>query len=105
MKHLFKYLCLFGVIGLFFASTAFAEGGSLGDIASSAMGPMAAINKLVRVICVLSGFGLLFTGIVKFSDWRRNPVETSIGLVVVLILAGLSLIALGMLREINKWVK
>lgn len=104
MKHLFKYLCLFGVIGLFFTSAAFADG-SLGDIASSAMGPMSAINKLVRVISVLSGFGLLFTGIVKFTDWRRNPVETSIGLVIVLILAGLSLIALGMLPEIHKLVK
>ncbi len=105
MKHLFKYLCLFGVLGLFFASSAFADGGSLGDIASSAMGPVSGINKLVRVISVLCGFGLTFSGIVKFSDWRRNPVETSLGLVIVLIIAGLSLIGLGMLPEIHKWVK
>lgn len=103
MKAFCKYLCLISCALLCFTITVHA-GSSYGDIAKDAMGPIGAITKLLRVICVLTGVGLFFSGCVKFFDWRRNPVETTLGLVLAFIFAGLALIGLALLPEMYRWV-
>jgi len=103
MKTLYRYLCLVGVITYFFTLSTYANS-SYGDIAHSAMGPISGITKLIRVVCAITGVGLFFSGCVKFSDWRRNPVEVTFGLVLALILSGLALIGLALLPEMFRWV-
>ena len=103
MKAFSKYLCLIIGIVVCFTMTTYAES-SYGDLAREAMGPIGAITKLLRVICVLTGVGLFFSGCVKFFDWRRNPVETTLGLVLAFIFAGLALIGLALLPEMYHWV-
>lgn len=103
MKALSKYLCFVTCIVMCFAMTTYA-GSSYGDLARDAMGPIGAITKLLRVICVLTGVGLFFSGCVKFFDWRRNPVETTLGLVLAFIFAGLALIGLALLPEMYRWL-
>ena len=103
MKAFWKYLCFVACIALCLTAVAYG-GGSYGDMARGAMGPIDAITKLLRVVCVLTGVGLFFSGCVKFFDWRRNPIETTLGLVLALLFAGLALMGLALLPEMYSWL-
>lgn len=100
MKRLITFLSL-----MMISLNSFAKyhpiKGSYGDIAFSMMGPVDAIIYLLQVGCILCGVGMLVGAFFKFGAWRRNPVEVTVGVPVVMVIAGLALVVLGYLHYVT----
>jgi len=70
---------------------------SIGGVAHSLMGPISGVIHIVRGIAVIAGVSLLLGSFVKYSDYRRNPIETGIGIPIAMFFAGVALIILALI--------
>lgn len=70
---------------------------SLGDLANTIYEPVSIVIQLVRAVSIICGAGLLLGGILKFVDYRRNPMQVRSSTVVFMFIFGLSLILVGLI--------
>lgn len=75
--------------------------GSYGAFAVDMLGPVDAVIYLLQVSCMLCGVGMIVGGFFKFGAWRRNSVQTTLGVPVVMVLTGLGLIILGYIHYVK----
>ncbi len=67
---------------------------SLGEIAGGISDPILGIIKLVHAICLIAGVGLVVGSVIRYKQHRQNPVEVPMSSCIMLLIAGLALIAL-----------
>ncbi|MDQ2993665.1 MAG: hypothetical protein M3R00_01790 [Pseudomonadota bacterium] len=97
MNRILYYLGFAGFALLCCSNCAVAEttaSQSYGGIAQNLLGPVGAIISIVRAICIISGTGLLIGSLIRFSDYRKNPIEITLPTVVTMFAAGCGLILL-----------
>lgn len=70
---------------------------SFGEIAQNVYEPVSMVLKLLRAVSIICGVGLLLGSIMKYMEYRRNPVAVSFGMVVFTFLFGVALIILGLI--------
>jgi fumarate reductase subunit C len=59
------------------------------------------IIQLVRAVSVICGIGLLLGGILRFIEYRRNPVVVRLSMVVFMFLFGAALVIVGLIPLIQ----
>ena len=69
--------------------------GDYGDAASFLFGLTENIGEMMQFICLLTGGIMCLGSLVKYSKYRKNPVEVKFSSVLVMLLTGLALIAVG----------
>ncbi len=93
---------LLGVIFCFVLNNSFAiygqgrgSGGkqeSLGDGSRNVASALFDISNLWMAVAMIAGVGFLFVGIVKYFEHRKNPVQTPLGQVLLLLFLAIALI-------------
>ena len=82
---------IYGYCLLFFISqAAFAIGPlSFGQIAENITEPIEVVSGFVSVGCLIVGVACLFASIVKYVEYRRNPLATPLSKVIWFFIIGL----------------
>jgi hypothetical protein len=90
-------LLLYALISVLYSCSAYGApaGHSFGDVASNIYEPVSIIIQLVRAVSFISGSGLLLGGMVKYIDYRRNPIAVRLSTVAFMFIFGVSLILIG----------
>jgi hypothetical protein len=68
---------------------------SFGEVASNIYEPVSIIIQLVRAVSFISGGGLILGGLIKYIDYRRNPIAVRLSTVTFMFIFGVSLILIG----------
>lgn len=74
-----------------------ASADSFGAIATHLYEPVSLIIQLVRSVSVICGMGLLVGCLLKYIEYRRNPVAVRLSLVIFMFFFGVALIILGLI--------
>ena len=69
----------------------------LGEVASNIYEPVSVIIHLIRAVSVICGSGLVLGGILRYFDYRRNPVAVRLSMVVFMFIFGGALIIVGLI--------
>lgn len=89
MRHPF-WMLLF-----FISSSSFAWNDlSFGLVAQNITEPLEVVSGFVSVGCLIVGLACLFASLVKFFEYRRNPLAIQLSTVVWLFIIGLLLLIL-----------
>jgi hypothetical protein len=88
-----------GFLGLLFTimtadAASYHTSYGVGGIANQLFGEAMGIRQIVRVICIVTGTALIFGSVIQYRKHRRNPIETPMGSVFMLLITGAALIAL-----------
>jgi hypothetical protein len=75
-------------------SVATAEPVSLGSISENITEPIEIVSGFVSVGCLIVGFSCFFAAIVKYCEYRRNPLAVPVSKVIWLIIIGILLLLL-----------
>lgn len=67
-------------------------GQGIGDVASNIYQPVTIMIQLVRAVSVLCGAGLILGSLLKYLEYRRNPVAVRLSMVIFMLLFGISLL-------------
>lgn len=59
--------------------------------------PIFAMTKLMKVICLVAGAGLLTSAMIKYKQYRDDPAGVSLFSCIASLLAGIALIILGVI--------
>lgn len=70
-------------------------GGTFGEIATNVYEPVTFILKLVRAVSIICGVGLVLGSFLRYLEYRRNPVNVHLTMVIFSLLFGVALIILG----------
>ncbi len=73
---------------------ACAESAGFGSIAQGINEPLTVLIQFVRIVCIVTGVGLIVGGFVKYKQHRDNPVEVPLSSCIFLVLGGIALIVL-----------
>lgn len=99
-----RFLVVFS--GLFLlASTGLVFAGSLGDLANGIREPIAAFSGAFNLICYVLGSAFLVGTLIRYVEYRRNPVQVRLSQVFFLLILGLLLIVLPYLSSFSVSVK
>lgn len=93
MKKILKHALLI-VLLLTEISSLAAKSAGFGEIAQNIHEPLNHLAQLIRLICLVAGSGLIIGAIVRFRQYRKNPVQTPLSGVIALLLAGLAVLSL-----------
>ncbi len=93
-KTLKKFYGLAAVLYLFCFECFAAKSSGFGEIAQNIHEPLGHLAQLIRLICLVAGSGLVIGAIVRFRQYRKNPVQTPLSGVIALLLAGLAVLSL-----------
>lgn len=85
------------VILLSIILTCNAMASSFGEIAQNVYEPVTMVLKLLRAVSIICGVGLVLGSVMKYMEYRRNPIAVSLGMVVFTFLFGVALIILGLI--------
>ena len=70
---------------------------TLGQLSENAMGPVAGLGKIMNYICLVAGIGFLLGAIIQYKYHRDNPQQVRLSTPILLLVLGLSLVALPLL--------
>jgi hypothetical protein len=73
------------------------EAQGIGEVAANIYEPICVIIQLVRAVSVICGAGLLLGGVLRFIEYRRNPVAVRLSMVIFMFLFGASLVIVGLI--------
>lgn len=91
MNPIISLLYLF--LGTFYSCNISAAGHqSFGDVASNLYEPLSIVINLVRAISVVCGAGLLLGSVLKYLEYRKNPVAVRLSTALFMVIFGVSLI-------------
>lgn len=68
---------------------------SFGEVAQNLYEPVSFVIRLLRAVSVLAGSGLMLGSIFKYIEYRRNPVQVRLSMVIFMLIFGIALIILG----------
>lgn len=66
----------------------------LGEGSKNVAGALFDISNLWLAVAMIAGIGFLFVAIVKYFDHRKNPTQTPLGQVILLLFIAIALIGL-----------
>jgi uncharacterized ion transporter superfamily protein YfcC len=70
---------------------------NFGEVAASLYEPLSLVIQLVRAVSIICGSGLILGGILKYIDYRRNPIAVRLSAVLSMFFFGVALIIVGFL--------
>jgi len=83
------FIFCFSVLG---ASLVYA--GGFGDVAANALEPAGMLTDFINTACVVLGISFLFTSIIRYSQYRVNPLAHPLSTPVFFVIAGVILLCL-----------
>lgn len=86
--------CLF--LSLFYSCNVVATAG-LGEVAQGIYEPISIVIQLVRAVSIISGSGLILGSLIRYRDYRRNPVAVRLSSVLFMFIFGSALILVGLI--------
>ncbi len=86
-----KYSSWLWFLTILITGPAWAQGGSanLGTVASNLTNATDVFTGIFSAIFYVIGIGMVTASIMRYRDYRQNPVQTPIGRVIFLLLAGI----------------
>ncbi|MCK4608304.1 MAG: hypothetical protein KAT71_02375 [Gammaproteobacteria bacterium] len=78
----------------FMPLTVFAYGQGYGDIASGLFSDVLDIRKVMRAVFIVTGVALILGSFLQYRKHRQNPIEVTMGSVIMTLFIGLMMIAL-----------
>lgn len=93
MNRLILFFCI--LLSTFFSCNLSAQ--SLGDVAANIYEPVSVIISLVKAVSLICGTGLMLGGILRYFDYRRNPVAVRLSMVLFMFIFGGALIIVGLI--------
>jgi type III secretory pathway component EscU len=91
---MFRLMILSIVLSVVYCGNALATT-TLGGIASNISEPVSLITQLLRAISIICGVGLMMGGIIKYLEYRRNPIAIRLSTVFFMFFFGIALIIVG----------
>ena len=67
---------------------------SIGSVAQNIFGTVMGVEHLVKVLCVFVGMILILFSIAQYNKHRKNPIQVTIGSVLVTFFIGVLLVGL-----------
>ena len=89
-----KKKLFFLFLSLFLLSISVQARVSLGEVADNALVPVSAASKLLVGCCYILGAGLLAGALIRYTEYRKNPLQVHLTIPVAFLGFGLFLIAL-----------
>ena len=93
-RLLISLMFYFNMAVVFAYGTEGPAKGSYGYIANNMMQPVGGITYLMQTAALFCGVGMIMGSFFKTAEWRRNPVQVTIGVPIVMFITGLGLIVL-----------
>lgn len=84
------------LLSTFYCCNLVAQG--IGDFAATVAQPIGVITQLVQAVSIICGSGLVLGGILKYTEYRKNPVAVRLGSVFFMFIFGGALIIVGLIR-------
>src|SRR5579872_564418 len=72
----------------------FAEVSGIGDFATSLMEPVSILSGFINSGAIIIGFFFIFGSIVRYIQYRQNPLAVPLSNVVLLLILGIVLLLL-----------
>jgi len=98
------FLSIFVFIFVFFGSSRIALAADvtgLGDVAESLIAPVGLISNFISATAVAIGIACLFGALLRYHQFRINPVAAPISSVITLLVLGIALLCLPLLKVIT----
>ncbi len=93
---------LLGVLSLFcFSSAVCAQNISLGSVSNNLLGPFSGVSRLLMVASYLMGGAFLAASIIRYFEYRRNPVQVRLSSVIFMFILGALLIGLPLIASLS----
>lgn len=89
------FLSIFILLSTIFSSNVAAQ--AIGEVASNIYQPVTVIISLVKAVSIICGSGLILGGILRYFDYRKNPVAVRPSMVIFMFIFGIALIIVGLL--------
>ncbi len=93
MSQIILMLCI--LLSTFYSCNLSAQ--ALGEVATNIYQPVSVIISLVKAVSIICGSGLMLGGILRFFDYRRNPVAVRPSMVIFMFIFGAALIIVGLI--------
>ncbi len=88
------HLLLIGIVlSSVYSCNVNAQG--FGEVAANIYEPVSMVIHLVRGVSIISGAGLVIGSILRYIEYRRNPVAVRLSAVIFMLLFGIALIIVG----------
>lgn len=87
-------LILLGTLLCFIYSSCVLAEQDLGQVAQNLLEPVIIVSDFILTACFILGGSFIFTAIIKYVEYRRNPLAVPISTVIFLAVAGILLILL-----------
>jgi hypothetical protein len=69
----------------------------IGEVAANIYQPISVIISLVKAVSIICGSGLMLGGVLRYFDYRRNPVAVRPSMVFFMFIFGAALIIVGLI--------
>ena len=83
-----------GLLLFYFTSSAYAVDKNFGDISKIILSVEVNLHFMLRALCIVTGVGLLFGGLIQIKKHIDNPAEVRLSTSIALFLIGLAMIGL-----------
>lgn len=93
MNRLLLIICI--LLSTIYSCNLTAQG--IGDVATNIYQPVSIIINLVKAVSIICGSGLVLGGVLRYFDYRRNPVAVRPSMVIFMFIFGGALIIVGLL--------
>ncbi len=93
MSYLVFIICI--LLSTVYSCNVVAQG--IGEVAANIYQPVTVIISLVKAVGVICGSGLMLGGVLRYFDYRRNPVAVRLSMVLFMFIFGMALIIVGLL--------
>lgn len=90
-----SFIFIVFTLSAFYSCDLCAQG--IGNVAANINEPIQVIINLVQAVSIICGTGLLLGGILRYIDYRRNPVAVRLGTVFFMFLFGAALVVVGLI--------
>lgn len=88
------------VLSVFLIGTAYAEGNTIGTMASNITATLGSVGKLITGVSYVSGLGFAIGAILKFKQHKDNPTQVQIGHPIGLLFIAIALLFLPSLLKV-----
>ena len=75
---------------------------SLGEMANNVMEPVSVFTNVMYTLCYIIGATLCVGGLIQYKEHRVNPVHVPINRPIVMLVLGLSLIAIPFIVHLSE---
>lgn len=92
MKNILRVII--NIFLIVFSTAVFADNVDLGKVAKNLYEPVSVLSELISTASIIIGVSFLFGALLRYMQYRQNPLAAPLGSVITLLIMGIVLILL-----------